>query len=196
VSGEFVQTAALTSRYVVALVFVTAAIPKLTDRRELERAIGNYALLPRAVVRPVATWLPRVELTCGIALLLGIAVVLVAVITGVLLLAFAAAVAVNLVRGRAIECGCYGSVAPRKIGWWLVGGNLVLAGVALAVAFGDPGTLALFRIDRHASSLSDEDAVAALFFAAVLVLAYLTASSWHALRKAETALLRAVGSAS
>lgn len=182
-SEVFIGAAALTGRYVLAFVLLTAAVPKLLSRSEFERAVANYALLPYALVTPVAAWLPRIELACALTLLLGIAVSPVAAVAGVLMLAFAVAVATNLLRGRRIDCGCYSSVAPRRIGWWLVAGDLVLAGIAVTVALGDPGILALV-VPESSSSLSSGDGLALMMFAGVLVLGYLLLSSWLSLRSA------------
>lgn len=182
-SEALIGAAALTGRYVLAFVLLTAAIPKLVSRSEFERAVDNYALLPYALVTPVATWLPRIELACALTLLLGIAVSPVAAVAGLLMLAFAVAVAANLLRGRRIDCGCYSSVAPRRIGWWLVVGDLALAGIAVTVALRDPGTLALGAAETS-SSPSAEDGLALLMLAVALVLGYLLSSSWLSLESA------------
>lgn len=50
-SHELVDAAALTSRFVLAFVFLSAAVPKLFAAHEFERAVANYALLPRPLVR-------------------------------------------------------------------------------------------------------------------------------------------------
>lgn len=94
--SELVDAAALAFRFGLAFVFLTAAIPKLSASRDFERAVRNYALLPRVVVRPVARWLPRIELLCAVALLLGVAVPVIATAAAVMLTTFASGVAVNL----------------------------------------------------------------------------------------------------
>lgn len=179
-SEEFIGAAALTGRYVLAFVLLMAAVPKLFSRSEFERAVANYDLLPLAFVTPFAAWLPRIELGCALTLLLGVAVTPVAAVAGVLMLAFAAAVTTNLLRGRRIDCGCYSSVAPRRIGWWLVFGDLVLTAIAVMVALRDPGVLAPFS-ERH-SSLTASDGVALAALAGVLVLGYQLLSGWLSLR--------------
>lgn len=186
-SEDVIGAAALTGRYVVAFVMLGAAIPKLLDRREFERAVSNYALLPARLVAPFSRWLPRAELAVALMLLLGIAVSVVATLAGVLLLAFAAAVSMNLMRGRRIDCGCYSSVAPRRIGWTLVGGDLVLASVAFVAAVADPGALTLWLTPSASNaSLSGEDGVAALMVGAVLVLGlWLVSSTLEVLRAVE-----------
>lgn len=172
---ELIGAAALTSRYVVAFVFLTAAIPKLVEQREFERAVRNYALVPELTVPAIATWLPRLELVCALALLLGVGVSLFAGIAAVLLLAFAAAIAVNLMRGRSIECGCRGSVASRRIGWGLVAGDIFLAGMAAMAALLAPGTLSLLAASD--TPIGASDGVAFLIVAGVLVVGWLTITS-------------------
>lgn len=174
-SEELVGAAAITFRYVVAFVLLAAAVPKLMSRWEFERAVENYALLPSRLVRPVADWLPRAELGCAVALLAGIAVAPVAVASAAFMLVFAVAVALNLGRGRRIECGCYSSATPRRIGWPLVVGDIALA------------TMATTAVLVHAT-VSSGDGVASLMLAALAVLAYLLLSSWASLRSTTSAL--------
>lgn len=179
---ELIGAAALVSRYVVALVFVVAAVPKLADRWSFEHALANYRLLPGAFVPPVARWLPLLELACGLGLLLGVAPTLLAGIAGVLLAVFAVAVAVSLAAGRRFECGCGGSIAPREIGWRLVAVDTLLAGAAFIAAYSDPGTLSL--VGQSDSSIAAGDGLALLVLSAVLVLGSLIAGSAVRLRAA------------
>jgi putative oxidoreductase len=183
VSEELIGAAALTSRYVVAFVFLSAAVPKLLDRRGFQRAVANYDLLPLDFVGPVAAWLPRLELACALALILGVAVTPVAAASGLLLLMFAIAVAMTLARGRRIECGCLSSVAPRRIGWSLVAGDLVLAAMAFGAAVADPAILTLVS-EESASPVSSGDGVALLTLAGTLVLGYHLVSTWSAVASA------------
>ncbi|MEF9603853.1 methylamine utilization protein MauE, partial [Paracoccus sp. PXZ] len=56
-----------------------------------------------------------------------------------LLLVFAAALAINVLRGRTqIDCGCFRNGLKQPVSWLLVLRNLVLTGLALAVAAGLP----------------------------------------------------------
>lgn len=186
---ELVGAAAITGRYVLAFVLLTAATPKLFARGEFESAVSNYGLLPRRFVGSVATWLPRLELACALSLFLGLAVVPVAALAGLLLLVFSVAVAVNLRRGRRISCGCFSTVAPRTIGWSLVVGDLALTGVAVLVALADPGVLAFGGpAAPGASTLSPSDGLAGLLLAAVLVLGFLLVAASVSLRSATQAL--------
>jgi uncharacterized membrane protein YphA (DoxX/SURF4 family) len=194
-SEELIDAAALGFRFVVALVLLAAAIPKLLHRGEFERAVANYALVPSRLVRPIAIWLPRLELVCAFALLLGVAITQVAALAGVLLLVFALAIAINLARGRRVDCGCIGSVAPRRIGWSLVVADVALSGMAIAAALADPRVFVLVAgpdslNTSSRSSLSSTDALAILIFTSILVLACQLASSSLAVRSASRSLRR------
>ncbi len=110
----------------VGLVFLTAGIAKLRGRRIFPGVVANYRLLPDALVAPVAAVLPVAEVVLGAGLLAGVSVAAVPVIG--LLLLFAAAMAVNIGRGRAhIDCGCGRSELRQPLSRTLVVRNVVLA---------------------------------------------------------------------
>ena len=186
-SEELIGAAALTSRYVVAFVLLSAAIPKLADRRAFERAVWNYKLLPEKTVPAFASWLPRVELALAIALLVGLAAPIFALLATLLLLGFAGAIGTNLIRGREIDCGCRGSVTARRIGWGLVIGDIALATLALFAAIRDPGVLSVYATSTAAAGVTAADGLALLVLAVTLVLGWqLGASSrdlWRASRR-------------
>lgn len=115
----------------LGLVFVTAALAKLRHRDLLPGVVGNYRLLPEALVAPVAAVLPFAEMAIGGGLLAGGQPV--AVMAAVVLLwVFAAAMALNIVRGRShIDCGCGRSQLRQPLSWLLVGRNVALSLLAL-----------------------------------------------------------------
>lgn len=78
-----------------------------------------------------------------------------------LLLAFSSAVVVNLVRGRRITCGCFGTVSQREISALAVVRNLIFVGLAVTVAWRAPAVLAIDdRLQDTSSGLSTVDGVA------------------------------------
>ena len=125
-------------RYLLGLVFLTASLPKLAAPDDFRRALRNYQLLPFRLVRPVATWLLRLELVLALALLAGAATSVTASLAAAALLVFGAAVAINVARGRKIECGCFGGAAPRQITWRLAVRDLLLGLAAIVVAARPP----------------------------------------------------------
>jgi len=122
---------ALAVRVLVALVFLTAALGKARHRHALEGVLANYRLLPEAAVPTLALALPGIEAAVAAALLFtpspwpeACAACLLAI--------FAAAMAVNLRRGRRhIDCGCFQSTFKQTLSWTLVTRN---AGLALLLA--------------------------------------------------------------
>lgn len=191
-SEELIAAAAVTGRFVVSFVLLNAAIPKLLSQGEFEQAVRNYALLPSQLIRPVARWLPRLELVCGLMLLFGAAIMPVALAAGALLALFATAIAVNLARGREIDCGCSGAVSARRIGWSLVVADLGLAGMALVAGFAGTGVLALLTIGPSESALSGGDGLALMALAGVLVVGFMSLTAWHSLRRATRRLRQQV----
>ncbi|SFF91494.1 Methylamine utilisation protein MauE [Novosphingobium sp. CF614] len=121
------------------LIFLTAGIEKARHRHVLPGVIANYRILPPALVGPASIGLPPLECVVGIMLLSGWTPA--PVIAGAaLLMVFAAAMAVNLLRGRrAITCGCGRLDLRQHLRWPSVARNALLAALLLASpAFADP----------------------------------------------------------
>jgi uncharacterized membrane protein YphA (DoxX/SURF4 family) len=165
----------LTLRFALGFVFLLAAIPKLRSRREFAQAVSSYQLVPLSRVDLVATWLPRLELLCAFALLVGVFVTPVGIAAAALLFSFAGAVAVNLLRGREIDCGCNGAVAPRRIGWGLAVADVFMACAALFVAVVNPRVLSVVSIGTRPTSLTSGEGLALVFVGALVVVAQILA---------------------
>jgi len=121
----------LVLRVALALLFATAAWHKLRAPRAFAATLGEYRLLPAALVPAAAVAVVAAELAGVTALVVSRRAGLAA--AAAMLLVYATAVGVNLLRGRRhIDCGCAGSSARRPISGWLVGRNVALAAVALA----------------------------------------------------------------
>jgi hypothetical protein len=69
--------------------------------------IYNYRLLPGGAINALALVMPWVELLAGIGLILGVWKREAAIVAGLLILVFIAAIGVNLARGHAVDCGCF-----------------------------------------------------------------------------------------
>jgi hypothetical protein len=136
----------LTSRiqFVLAAVFVVAGFGKIADPPGFAHEIYNYKLLPGVAVNAIAIVLPWVEVVAGLALFFSLARRSAARILGALLLVFVVAIAINLVRGRPIDCGCFGTAKVvatdaerlRDMKWVVARdvGLLLLVGQVLAAA--------------------------------------------------------------
>jgi uncharacterized membrane protein YphA (DoxX/SURF4 family) len=101
----------LAARLVLGLVFIAAALPKLSDPPGFAKAIWAYQLVPAWALNPLALALPWLELLCGLALCLGFWLRAAALWVGALLLSFCLALAINLARHHPVDCGCFGATA-------------------------------------------------------------------------------------
>lgn len=114
-------------------VFLRGAAHKFFDFGWFVHTLAEYRLIPARFVSPVAAVLALVETGVAIGLVAPQSRGAAAMAGGALLLAYAAAIAVNLLRGRSrIECGCGG--AGEGLSWSLVVRNGALAGLALVAA--------------------------------------------------------------
>jgi thiol-disulfide isomerase/thioredoxin len=121
--------AALIARLLLAVVFFVAGVGKLTDQagsRQMARDFG----VPSGLARPFGLLLPLLELAAAVALLPVATALWGAVAALGLLLAFMAAIAVNLARGRHPDCHCFGQIDSGPVG----GRTLLRDGALVAVA--------------------------------------------------------------
>ena len=117
----------------LALILFAAAWHKLSEPDGFAGALHAYELLPAPMVQITARLLPVLEILLGVAMLIPASRSPALLVTALLMLAYAFAIGVNLVRGRAqIDCGCGADSHP--LSWALVARNVVLAATALAVA--------------------------------------------------------------
>jgi hypothetical protein len=122
---------ALAIRVLVALVFLTAALGKVRHRLAFQGVVANYRLMPQIAVPAFALLLPPVEAAVAAALLFAPSS-WPEESAAILLVLFAAAMAVNIWRGRRhIDCGCFQSALKQTLSWTLVARN---AGLALLLA--------------------------------------------------------------
>ena len=123
----------LMARIVMAAVFLVAGVGKLADLAGSRAAVAGFGV-PEVLARPFGLLLPIVELIVA-ALLLPVATAWVASLAALALLAaFVAGIAVNMARGRAPDCHCFGQLHSEPVGWATLGRNGVLALVAGVIA--------------------------------------------------------------
>jgi putative oxidoreductase len=108
-AGDALTHPWLTVRTQIALgvFFIVAALPKIADPPSFAHMIYNYRLVPGPLVNLTALALPWAELLMGVALICGIWRRTAALLVGALLVVFIVAISVNLLRGNAIDCGCF-----------------------------------------------------------------------------------------
>ncbi len=116
-----------------ALLFLSAALQKLRRAREFAEILRAYQVLPDGAAR--LSWVvPALELTIGAGLLAGASRPGACLAGAALLALYAAAIAINLQRGRYdLSCGCGGADERRPIAAWMVWRNLLLAALLAAL---------------------------------------------------------------
>jgi Methylamine utilisation protein MauE len=118
----------------LAALFGAAAFGKLRALREWPGVVRNYRLLPERLAAAAAAVLPLAEVFTAAALLWTPTRPAGAIAAAALLLLFAAAIGVNIRRGRThIDCGCFGSALRQSLAPWMVWRNLILACAALTL---------------------------------------------------------------
>jgi putative oxidoreductase len=97
----------LVARWVLGTAFIYASYHKIMEPAQFAKVIYGYYLFPPLTINFIAIILPFLELFCGLALVLGIYPRSAALIIDVLLMAFIAALSINLIRGQDFDCGCF-----------------------------------------------------------------------------------------
>lgn len=121
----------LAARVLAILLFASALLGKARHWSAFTGVVANYKVLPEILATPAAATVILLEA----AVVVGMAVAPVApvapvatLLAVVLLLGFAAAIAINLARGNSdIDCGCFQSALRQRLDWLLVVRNIVLA---------------------------------------------------------------------
>jgi len=134
-------------RIFLGLVFVFAAVTKVTEAETFAHAIANYKLLPNFLINFLAIILPWVELCGGILLVFGISVKENSTILSGLLFIFIIAILISLLRGLNIDCGCFGTADGTKVGI-----QKILENIGLLIL-----GLILIKFDSTSFSLSQQE---------------------------------------
>jgi len=103
-------------RIVLSFVFIYSGYIKIIDASGFSDSISNYKLLPDFSINFLAITLPWIELIPGLLLLFGISIKENAFLINFLLLIFIIAVAISLIKGLDIDCGCFGTSGGTKVG--------------------------------------------------------------------------------
>lgn len=101
------QVAHLLIRLSTGWVFVQSGWEKLHHLPEFYQAAQNYHILPPTLTHFYAVCVPWLEVLGGGYLLLGLFIPFAAALNGLLLLSFIIAISMVLIRGEAIDCGCF-----------------------------------------------------------------------------------------
>lgn len=124
----------LTVAWALALLFAASTAHKLIAHAEWPGVVRNYRLLPGTLAVPAAGALLIAEALTAAALVWPTTRGFGACVAAALLIVFAAAIAINVRRGRtSIDCGCFGSRLREGLSIWMVARNVALALLALGL---------------------------------------------------------------
>jgi uncharacterized membrane protein YphA (DoxX/SURF4 family)/thiol-disulfide isomerase/thioredoxin len=126
---------ALIPRIFLAAVFAVAGIAKLRDFAGTRHAVQEFGAPPN-LAGPFAVVLAVTELIVSVALLPAVTASGGTLAALLLLVLFTVVIAVNLSKGRAPQCHCFGQMQSTPISWKTIVRNLVLSGVAIMAWMG------------------------------------------------------------
>jgi hypothetical protein len=119
----------------LALLFAVAVIHKIRDWEHFRTTLANYRLAPAVVTPALAAVIVVVEAIIVIGCIAPASRGTAVLLASALLLVYAAAMATNLLRGRAmVDCGCGGFGQRQPLEWWMVRRNVLLAAIGLLAA--------------------------------------------------------------
>src|SRR5579883_104071 len=119
----------LVARWLLAVVFVVAALAKLADLRRSQKAMRDFGI-PAPLAAPLGILLPFAELAITIALIVTPIALYGAIGALVLLGLFIIVISANLSLGRTPDCNCFGQLHSEPIGASTLIRNVILAVIA------------------------------------------------------------------
>jgi putative oxidoreductase len=104
---------------VLAAVFIYAGVDKIRDPAQFADSVAAFAILPNALVTPMALGLPMFEVLCGLMVLAPpsrrVGALALTLATAMFIVALVSALA----RGLTLDCGCFGAGAPSRSRMWV-----------------------------------------------------------------------------
>lgn len=119
--------------------FIYSSVHKIQSPHEFAIAIRGYKILPVELTNLFALVVAWSEVLAGMMLLLGIMTKRAAAAIFILLLMFDVAILTTVIRGIAIDCGCFSSEGGHQTNYELVIRNLFLMAAAAMVMIFDRG---------------------------------------------------------
>ncbi|HVE20231.1 MAG TPA: MauE/DoxX family redox-associated membrane protein [Ilumatobacteraceae bacterium] len=116
---------------VLGAVFIVSAVTKIAARQQWRAQAAGLG-----VPGLVSGGLPYAELGIGALLVAQFARRPVAIVAGVVLVAFTTLLVVRISQGRRPPCACFGGLSSKPISWTSVARNAVFIALAALVALG------------------------------------------------------------
>jgi uncharacterized membrane protein YphA (DoxX/SURF4 family) len=131
---------AIALRAIVGFVFIYASLDKIVHPDRFAEIVGDYQLLPDALVNPFAVTLPWIELLAGMCVITGRWLPGAALLATGMTVMFMLAVTHVILRGASeFHCGCFtttqeGGLGPVQVLWrdaWLLAACAALLALSL-----------------------------------------------------------------
>lgn len=122
----------LMARLFLASILVIAGVAKAVDPAGARKALIGFGVSDK-LSAPLGWFLPILEIVVAVALIPLNTAWIGALAALALMLAFSAAIGINLLRGRTPECNCFGQLHSKPVSWSMFSRNLMLAAVAALV---------------------------------------------------------------
>lgn len=127
-----------TVRVILGSIFMLAGIAKVLDARSFLFTVQQLDLFPAPAILPAAIVVIACEICFGLALLVGFQTRISAGLLAALLLSFVSAITFAIVQGKAVDCGCFGSIASERLGVGVILRDILLiAGCLWLIARND-----------------------------------------------------------
>lgn len=134
---------AVALRWFLGISFIMASMSKIPHPAEFAENVAGFMMVPFWGINLMGIIMPWAELVTGLFLILGIRTRAAATIIGLLLVMFIVGLALNLIKGTPINCGCFESVGE-PIGWDLVVRDVLMLIMVFQIFLSDR----LFVFDR------------------------------------------------
>ena len=137
------------ARLLLGSIFLFASVEKAADPLTFAVMIDNYQILPFDFSLFAATFLPWVEMVCGLTLILGVFRSGSAFLIGLMTAVFTIAIVSALARDLDISCGCF-TLDPEvsKIGWRKVAENAGIIVLSVFLVYSKNDAMSISNIDR------------------------------------------------
>lgn len=116
------------SRLIVGGVFLFSGISKVLDKNSIANHIFDYQLLSPTASALMSPVIVILEIVLASLLIVGFAIQEDSLIAALLLISFSLGIAINLKRGRIIDCHCFGKI-KEPISSTLILRNLLIIGL-------------------------------------------------------------------
>ncbi len=131
------------ARAIVGAVLVFSAATKLLHPVDFALIVQHYELLPSALVDPLATVLPWIELLVGGFIFVGLFSRFALPIGGAMMIFFIGMMGIAFAQGKNIDCGCFVGVVSDQVGPVTLVRDLVILALAVPAYLGLPHKFSL-----------------------------------------------------